>query len=109
MLAYKFDENIKNQFNRGDRGYVGQKKYGKLILKNLLLWFQRFLPNVKIQLCYKDMANSILCLDFYIGNRRVIFEDFFTIFAYKICNIDVENIKIVKKMQNKTKYTMDPG
>ena len=55
------------------------------------------------------MANSILCLDFYIGNRRVIFEDFFTIFAYKICNIDVENIKIVKKMQNKTKYTMDPG
>ena len=37
--------------------------------------------------------------DFYIGKRGVIFGDFFTIFAYKIFNIDVENTKIVTKMQ----------
>ena len=38
-------------------------------------------------------------LDFYIGNRGVIFGDFFTIFAYKIFNIDVENTKFLTKMQ----------
>ena len=37
--------------------------------------------------------------DFYIGKRGIIFGDFFTIFAYIIFNIDVENIKIVTKMQ----------
>ena len=37
--------------------------------------------------------------DFYIGKRRVISGDFFTIFDYKIFNIDVENTKIVTKMQ----------
>ena len=37
--------------------------------------------------------------DFYIGKIGVIFEDFFTIFAYKSFNIDVENTKIVTKMQ----------
>ena len=36
--------------------------------------------------------------DFYIGKRRVIFGDFFTIFAYKSFNIDVENTKIVSEM-----------
>ena len=36
--------------------------------------------------------------DFYIGKRGVIFGDFFTIFAYKIFNIDVESTKIVSKM-----------
>ena len=38
-------------------------------------------------------------LDFYIENRGVIFGDFFTIFAYKIFNIDVESTKIVSKME----------
>ena len=38
-------------------------------------------------------------LDLYIGNRGVIFGDFFTIFAYKIVYIDVESTKIVTKMQ----------
>ena len=33
-------------------------------------------------------------LDFYIEYTRVIFGDFFTIFAYKICNIDIESTKI---------------
>ena len=37
--------------------------------------------------------------EFYIGKRGVIFGDFFTIFPYKIFNIDVENTKLVKKMQ----------
>ena len=37
--------------------------------------------------------------NFYLGKRGVIFEDFFTIFAYKTFNIDVENTKIVTKMQ----------
>ena len=46
------------------------------------------------------MTNSIVGgLDFYIGNKRVIFGDFFTIFAHKIVNIDVESTKIVTKMQ----------
>ena len=38
--------------------------------------------------------------DFYVGKRGVIFCDFFTIFAYKIFNIDVENTKIVAKMES---------
>ena len=38
-------------------------------------------------------------LDFYIRIRGVIFVDFFTIFAYKVVNIDVESTKIVTKMQ----------
>ena len=46
------------------------------------------------------MTNSISGgLDFYIENRGVIFGDFFTIFAYKIFNIDVESTKIVSKME----------
>ena len=46
------------------------------------------------------MTNSIFGgLESYIGNRGVIFGAFFTIFAYKIVNIDVETIKIVSKMQ----------
>ena len=52
----------------------------------MLLW------NVKIQLSFKDLT-------FYIGNRGVIFGDFFTIFAYTIFNIDVESTKIVSKMK----------
>ena len=44
-------------------------------------------------------------LDFYIGNRGVIFGDFFTIFAYKIVNIDVESTKIVTKMQTMNRIT----
>jgi len=43
--------------------------------------------------------------DFYIGNRGVIFVDSFTIFAYKIVNIDVESTKIVTKMQTMNKIT----
>ena len=46
------------------------------------------------------MINSIFGgLDFYIENIGVIFVDFFTIFAYKIFNIDVESTKIVSKME----------
>ena len=44
-------------------------------------------------------------LDFYIGNRGVIFGNFFTIFAYKIVNIDVESTKIVTKMQIMNRIT----
>merc|ERR1712208_206108 len=44
-------------------------------------------------------------LDFYIGNRGVIFGNFFTIFAYKIVNIDVESTKIVTKMQTMNRIT----
>ena len=40
-------------------GGTGSKKHVKLILKNSLLWFQRFLRNVKIQLGPKDVTNSI--------------------------------------------------
>ena len=58
----------------------------------MLLW------NVKIQLSFKDLC-------FYIGNRGVIFGDFFTIFANKIFNIDVESIKIITKMQNMDRTT----
>ena len=43
--------------------------------------------------------------DFYIGKKGVIFGDFFTIFAYKIVNINVESIKIVKKMENMNRIT----
>ena len=54
----------------------------------------------KIKLCSEDMTNSILGgVDFYLENWGVIFGDFFTIFAYKIVNIDVESITIVTKMQ----------
>ena len=52
------------------------------------------------------MTNSIFgVLDFYIVNRGVIFGDFFTIFAYKIVNIDVESTKIVTKMQTINRIT----
>ena len=44
-------------------------------------------------------------LDFYIGNRGVTFDDFFTIFVYKIVNIDVESTKIVTKMQAMDRIT----
>ena len=45
-------------------------------------------------------------LDFYVlGNRGVIFVDFFTNFAYKIVNIDVESTKIVTKMQTMNRIT----
>ena len=81
-------------------------------------------------------TNSICWgLDFCIGNKGVIFVDFFTIFVFKIFNINVESIKIVKELQNmdettkrkiegenfenlgqnwkistkQDKYTMDPG
>ena len=37
--------------------------------------------------------------DFCIENRGVIFGDFFTIFAYKIFNIDVESTNILSKMK----------
>ena len=40
-------------------GGLWSKKHVKLILKNSLLWFQRFLPNVKIQLHSEDMTKSI--------------------------------------------------
>ena len=40
-------------------GVRGQKKYVELNLKNSLLWFQRFLRNVKIQLRSEDMPDSI--------------------------------------------------
>ena len=83
-------------------GSLGSKKHVKLIWMNSLLWFQRFLRNIKIQLCSKDMTNSISgSLDFHIGNIGVIFGVFFT----KICNIDIETTKIVTKMQNMGKIT----
>ena len=44
--------------------------------------------------------------DIYIGNRGVIFGTFFTIFAYKIVNIDVESTKIVTKMQIMNRITL---
>ena len=44
--------------------------------------------------------------DFYIGKRGVSFGDFFTIFAYKIVNIDVESTKIVTKMQAMYRITL---
>ena len=44
-------------------------------------------------------------LDFYIGNRKVIFGNFFTILAYKIVNIDVESTKIITKMQIMNRIT----
>ena len=59
----------------------------------------KFYLNVKIKLCLEDMTNLIFVgLDFCIGNRGVIFGEFFIIFAYKIFNVDVESIKIVSKM-----------
>ena len=49
--------------------------------------------------CSEDMTNSISGgLDFYTGNRGIIFGDFFTICAYNIFNIDVENTKVATKM-----------
>ena len=46
------------------------------------------------------MNNSIFGgLDFYIENIGVILGDFFTNFAYKFLNIDVESTKIVTEMQ----------
>ena len=64
------------------------------------------LRNVKIQLRSEDMTNSIFGgLDFYIENTGVIFGDFFTIFAYKIFNIDVENTKIVSKIETIDRIT----
>ena len=44
-------------------------------------------------------------LDFYVVNAGLIFGDFFTIFAYKILNIDVECTKIVTKMQSMARIT----
>ena len=53
------------------------------------------------------MTNSICRgLDFYIENREVIFGDFFTIFAYKIFNIDAESTTILTKMQTMDKITI---
>ena len=52
------------------------------------------------------MTNSISgVLDFYIENIRVIFGDFFTIFANEIFNIDVESTKIVSKMETMDRIT----
>ena len=52
------------------------------------------------------MTNSIAGgLDFYIENRGVIFGDFFTVFAYKFFNIDVESTKIVSKMETMDRIT----
>ena len=39
------------------------------------------------------MTHSILSLDFYIESGGVIYGDFFTIYAYKIFNIDIESTK----------------
>ena len=60
----------------------------------------KFNSNVKIQLGLEDMTNlNFRGLDFYIGNKGVIFGKFFNIFANKIFNIDVESTIIVTKMQ----------
>ena len=43
----------------------------------VLLWFQRFLRNVKISPGSVDMTNSNFGgIDFYIGNTGMIFGDF---------------------------------
>ena len=54
--------------------------------------------------CRYDKLN-FLGLDFYIGNRRVIFGDFFTIYAYEMVSIDVKSTKIVTKMQTMNTIT----
>ena len=46
-------------------------------------------------------------LDFYIGNKGVIFGDFFTIFAYKISNIVVESTKIATKVHTMYRITKE--
>ena len=70
------------------------------------MWFQRFLQNVKIQLHSEDMTNLIFGgVDFYIENRGVIFDDFCTIFAYKIFNIEVESTKIGSKIETIDRIT----
>ena len=51
------------------------------------------------------MTNSIFGILTFIGNKEVIFGDFFTLFAYKNVNIDVESPKIVKKMQTMNRIT----
>ena len=87
-------------------GVRGQKIYVNLILKKSLMWFQCFLRNVKIQLCFDDMTNSIFGgADFYIENRRVIFVDFFTFSAYKVFNNEVESTKSVSKMETMIRIT----
>ena len=60
-LKKKLFAHLKNGhfFKAIGMGGPGSKKHVKLILKNSLLWFQRFLRNVKIQLRSEDMTNSI--------------------------------------------------
>ena len=56
------------------------------------------LKNVKIPHSSEDMTNPIFSFyNFFMGKLEVIFDDFFTIFQYKIFNI--ESAKIVTKMQ----------
>ena len=61
--------------------------------------FDAFYGISKLKLVPKIWPIQYLGLDFYIGNRGLIFGNFFTIFAFKIINIDVGSIKIISKMQ----------
>ena len=77
----------------------GSKKHVKLILKNLLLVSTLFTECRNSTRFLRYDPFNFWNLDFHIGNRGIIFGDFFTIFAYEILNIDVESTKIVIKMQ----------
>ena len=64
----------------------------------LIVVVSTLLRNVKIQLGFEDMTNSIFGgLDFYVRNSGLIIGDSFTIFACKIFNIGVESITIITR------------
>ena len=75
-------------------------------MSNLLLCGVRALYWMsKLNSVQKIWPIQFLGLDFYIGNRGIIFSDFFTIFPYKIVNIEIESTKIVSKMQTINRIT----
>ena len=51
-------------------GGSGVKNNVKLILKNLLLWFERFLQNIEIQLRSEDMTDSIFGVLTFIKEKE---------------------------------------
>ena len=85
---------------QGDSGVPGVKKPCQAYFEELIAVVSALFTEYQNSTSFRryDRLN-FRGFDFYIGKRGVIFGDFFTIFAYKIFNIDVENTKIVTKMQ----------
>ena len=91
---------IKGNGFKAIEGGLGSKKTCQAYFVELIAVVSTLLTKCQNSTLFRryDQFN-FLGLDFYIGNRGLIFGNFFTIFAFKIINIDVGSIKIISKMQ----------